>query len=167
VVGQLRIRVVAMVWIARFSARSPPRLRRCRTVRPLLACRGLVPARAAKAASFRHRRRVGEADDHLGGAEWSDAALVGQAGSQIVHNGLQLRAVGLERAGGLAQREGESPDLSVAHGLFAAGVAGCSAPGHAGQGGVGERAACGLAVGVIAAEQQCPQSIGLPRYSWW
>jgi hypothetical protein len=34
---------------------SPPRLRRWRTVWPLLACSGLVPASAAKAASFRHR----------------------------------------------------------------------------------------------------------------
>lgn len=110
---------------------------------------------------------MGEADDHLGGTDRSDTALVGQARRQIVHNGLQLRAVGLERASGLAQREVQSPDLSVAHGLLAAGLTGCSAPDHARQGGLGERAASGLALGVIAAEQQRPQSIGLPRYSWW
>jgi hypothetical protein len=44
-----------MAWMARFSARSPPRLSRCRTVRPLLAGMGLVPPRAAKAASLRQR----------------------------------------------------------------------------------------------------------------
>ena len=37
--------------MARFSARPPPRLSRCRTVLPLLAGTGLVPPRAAKAAS--------------------------------------------------------------------------------------------------------------------
>jgi hypothetical protein len=44
-----------MAWMARFSARSPPRLSRCRTVMPLLAGTGLVPPRAANAASLRHR----------------------------------------------------------------------------------------------------------------
>jgi hypothetical protein len=155
------------VWIARFSARSPPRLRRWRTVWPLLASRGLVAARAAKAASFRHRRRVGEADDHLGGTDRSDAGLVGQADSQFVDNGLQLGAVGLQRAGGLAQREGEAADLGLAHGLVAAGLARWPAPGQARQDGLGERAAGYLALGVIAAVQQRPQSIGLPRYSGW
>ena len=53
--GEHRMRVMAMVWIALFKARSPPRLSRCRTVLPLLACSGLVPASAAKAASLRHR----------------------------------------------------------------------------------------------------------------
>jgi hypothetical protein len=40
--GQLRIRVTAMAWMARFSARSPPRLSRCRMVLPLLAGMGLA-----------------------------------------------------------------------------------------------------------------------------
>jgi hypothetical protein len=40
---------------ARLRTRSPPRLGRCRTVRPLLASTGLVPASAANAASSRHR----------------------------------------------------------------------------------------------------------------
>jgi hypothetical protein len=53
--GQLRIRASAMVWIAQFNARSPPRLSRCRTIRPLLAGMGLVPASAANAASLRQR----------------------------------------------------------------------------------------------------------------
>src|SRR5438034_11519285 len=54
VLGQPRIRVSAMVWMARFKALSPPRLSRCRTVLPLLAGTGLVPPRAANAASLRH-----------------------------------------------------------------------------------------------------------------
>ncbi len=53
--GQLRIRVTAMAWMARFSARSSPRLSRCRTVLPLLAGIGLVPPSAANAASLRQR----------------------------------------------------------------------------------------------------------------
>src|SRR5664279_3269268 len=44
-----------MVCNARLSCRSPPRLRRCRLVRPLLASSGLAPARAANAASLRQR----------------------------------------------------------------------------------------------------------------
>jgi hypothetical protein len=40
--GQLRIQTSAMAWMARFRARSPPRLSRCRTVMPLLAGSGLV-----------------------------------------------------------------------------------------------------------------------------
>ena len=52
---QLRIRVAAMVCSAQFRARSPPRLSRYRTVRPLLAASGLTPPRAAKGASLRHR----------------------------------------------------------------------------------------------------------------
>jgi hypothetical protein len=47
--------LVAMMWRARLSARSPPWLSRCRTVRPLLAGTGLAPASAANAASLRHR----------------------------------------------------------------------------------------------------------------
>ena len=46
---------MAMVWMARLRARSPPRLSRCRTVRPLLAGSGQVPAREANAASLRQR----------------------------------------------------------------------------------------------------------------
>jgi hypothetical protein len=51
-----------------------------------------------------------ETDDGLGHADRSDAALVGQARSEV-HDGLQLRAVGLERASGVAQRNSESPAL--------------------------------------------------------
>jgi hypothetical protein len=39
VVGQLRILTMAMVWIALFRARSPPRLSRWRTVRPKMVYR--------------------------------------------------------------------------------------------------------------------------------
>ena len=53
--AQLRMRVSAMAWMARFRARSPPRLSRCRIVWPLLAGMGLVPPRAANAASLRQR----------------------------------------------------------------------------------------------------------------
>lgn len=40
-----------------------------------------------------------------------------RGGSQIVHDGPQLRAVGLERAGALRSARAESPDLGLPHGL--------------------------------------------------
>lgn len=67
---------------------------------------------------------MGEADDGLGGADRSDAALVGQARSEIVDDGQKLGAVGLERVTGLAQGQRESSKFGVADGLFAAGIAG-------------------------------------------
>lgn len=51
----VRIRVNAMVLIARFSRRSPPRLSRCLTVFPEDAGIGQVPAIIAKAAAERMR----------------------------------------------------------------------------------------------------------------
>lgn len=51
----VRIRVNAMVLMARFRRRSPPRLSRCRTVFPEDAGIGQVPAIIAKAASDRMR----------------------------------------------------------------------------------------------------------------
>jgi hypothetical protein len=66
---------------------------------------------------------MGEADDGLGGADRSDAGMIGQAGREIVGDGLQLLAVVLERAGGLAQRDSESPDFGVPHSLRSAGLA--------------------------------------------
>ena len=116
-VGQLRIRVVAMVCRARLRARSPPRLSRWRTVLPLLAGSGLVPARAANAASL--RQRPGWENDTMA---W--AALTGPMPRRSVSPGARsstmvcswARLV-LERAGGLAQGQGEAADLGVAHGL--------------------------------------------------
>lgn len=84
-------------------------------------------------------------------------------GASSSNDGQQLPAVGPERAATVAQREGESPDLGVPHGLFAAGLARSSAPGQARQGGVGERAASGLMPGVVAAPQKRTQSIALSR----
>ena len=53
--GSWRIRVVAMMWMALLSARSPPLLSRWRVVWPLDASIGLAPASVAKAASLRQR----------------------------------------------------------------------------------------------------------------
>ena len=104
---------------------------------------------------------VGERHDGLGGADRADAAALDQPGNEVVDDGLQLGAVGLERAGGFAQGEGEAADLGVPDGLLAGGVARWPAPGQAGQAGLGERAAGELAVGVVPAQQQCPQPVGL------
>ena len=89
--GQLRILTMAMVWIALLNALSPPRLSRWRTVWPLLASSGLVPTRAANAASLRHR------------PEWEKetitcAAVIGppprrsvsQSGRQVLDDDVQL-----------------------------------------------------------------------------
>jgi hypothetical protein len=86
----------------------------------------------------------------VGGADRADAAPIGQAGGDVVDDGVQLRAVGLECVGGLAERQGESADLGVPNCLMAVGVVGLSTPGQGGENGVGERAAGGLAVGVVA-----------------
>jgi hypothetical protein len=51
----VRILVLAMTWIALFSARSPTRLSRWRVVCSLEASIGLVPASLANAASLRQR----------------------------------------------------------------------------------------------------------------
>jgi hypothetical protein len=98
----------------------------------------------------------------LGGADRSDAVQVSQAGSEGDDNGLQVLAVGLQRAGGIAQRERETPYLGQSHGLLAVGVAWSSAPSQADQDGLGERTAGGLAVSIIiTAEQQGAQPIDL------
>jgi hypothetical protein len=59
---------------------------------------------------------VGEADDGLGGADRADAVAAGQAGGEVVGDGLQLGAVVLELLPGL--------DLGLADGVLAAGVGG-------------------------------------------
>ena len=79
----------------------------------------------------------------------------------VVDDGLQLGAVGLERAGGLAQGHGEAADLGVPYGLLTGGLAGRSASGQDRQAGVGERASGELAVAVVAAQQQRAQPVGL------
>jgi hypothetical protein len=85
---------MTMVWIARFRARSPPRLSRCRMVLPLLACNGLVPDSAAKAASLRHRPGWEKRHDGLSCGDRADGALLGQPGSGLVNDDLQLGPVG-------------------------------------------------------------------------
>ena len=54
-VGSVRARERAMMWIARLSCRSPPRCRRWRWVLPELAGIGAVPAWRAKHASVGKR----------------------------------------------------------------------------------------------------------------
>ena len=95
-----------------------------------------------------------ERHDGLGGADRADAATLDQSGDDVVDDGLQLGAVGLERAGGFAQGEREAADLGMPHGLLAAGFPRWPAPGQPGQAGFGESGAGELAVGVVAAQQQ-------------
>jgi hypothetical protein len=146
--GQLRIRVTAMAWMARLSARPPPRLSRCRMVWPLLAGVGLVPPRAANAASV--RRRPG----------WEKltmacAALAGPMPNRLVRpgdgvdDGQQPGMAAGELVPGLVQRGREAADPGLAGGLLAPGIGGQLAPGQGGQGPLGEGVAGGPAVGVV------------------
>src|SRR5437764_443279 len=72
---------------------------------------------------------VGERHDRLGGADRADTATVGQSWSEVVDDGLQLRAVGLERLGGIPQGQREAADLGVSDGLLPGGVAEWAAAG--------------------------------------
>jgi hypothetical protein len=66
---------------------------------------------------------TGWPDRHgLGGGDRPDAVPVGETGSEVVHNGQQLSAVGVELLAGLLQRACEPLDLGMTHGLVAAGI---------------------------------------------
>jgi hypothetical protein len=97
---------------------------------------------------------VGEADDDLGGGDWSDAAAAGQPGGEFVDDGLQLCPVGFQGVCAGVDGQGEAADLSVSDGVFAAGVTWWAAACQAGEGGLVEGVAGGLSVGVVAGQQQ-------------
>jgi hypothetical protein len=130
---------------------------------------GSAAAGRERAGSGKRRERgvvatppgVGKTHDGLGGADWSDAVSTGEAWSEVIDDGLQLFAVLPQLSSCFAQGEHETTDLCMTDGVLAARVTGKSAPGERRQRGIGEGAASGLAVDVLAAEQQCPQSIGL------
>jgi hypothetical protein len=82
---------------------------------------------------------VGERHDGLGGADRADATTFDQSGGDVVDDGLQLGAVGLELAGCRGQGERGAADLGVSYGPLAAGLAWWPAPGQAGQAGLGAR----------------------------
>ena len=67
---------------------------------------------------------VGERHDGLGGRDGSDPGASGEAGREVVHDGLQLGSVGFECLVGVVDGQGEAADFGVADGVFAAGVAG-------------------------------------------
>ncbi len=101
------------------------------------------------------RQRPGwESHDGLGGGDRPDAGAVGEAGGDVVHDGLQLRSVGLECAAGVVDGQGQAADLGVADGLFAAGIARQATAGQAGERGVGECGAGELAIGVVVGVAQ-------------
>jgi hypothetical protein len=104
---------------------------------------------------------VGEADDGLGGADRSHGIPAGEAGSDVLDDDLQLLAVAGELSPGLAQRERQAPDLGLADGLLAAGISGELTVSQRGQGRAGQGFAGGLAVAVIAGQQQGTQPVGL------
>jgi hypothetical protein len=126
--GWLRIRVLAMVWMARLRARSPPWLSRWRMVCPLEASIGGGRGECGEGGIGAAAPGVGERDESLGGADGADSGPGGQLGDQVVDDRGQLGAVGLERAGCLAQCQGEPADLSMAEGLLSARAYGLAAP---------------------------------------
>src|ERR687897_248202 len=77
------------------------------------------------------------------------AGAVGEAGREVVHDGLQLRSVGLECAVGVVDGQGEAADLGMADGVFAAGVAGEAGAGGGRAGWVGGGYWGGLGGGVF------------------
>src|SRR4051794_11317428 len=104
---------------------------------------------------------VGEADDGLGGGDRADAAALGEPGSEIVGDRLELGSVGPQGASGLAQGDGEAADLGVPYGLLAAGVAGFPSPCDGAEYGVVEGAAGQREVGVVAVAEQRAEPVGL------
>ena len=72
---------------------------------------------------------MGEADDGLRGADRPDAMVAGEAGSEVVDDGLQLTAVVFEVSLRFPQREREATDLCLAGRLGAGRVAGKPTPG--------------------------------------
>jgi len=130
------MRMVAMVWIAWFSVRSPPRLSRWRFFSPLLASAGMR-----------------ERHDHLGCADRADPPAVGQAGGQVVDDGSELGAVGFEFAATVTQPHRQATNLGLAHGLFACRVARRPAPRELIEGAVVELAPRQVPVGVVPVAQ--------------
>ena len=149
------------MWIALFRARSPPRLSRCRTVWPLLAGSGLVPDRAANAASFRQRPGVGERHDHLRRGDGADAAAFGQPGRHLFHDGLQLSPVGPQRPACRPDGTSQVSNFAVPGGLFAAGLWCWAAPRHGYQDGIGQRCTREIPLGVVPAQQQRTEPVEL------
>ena len=95
---------MAMVWIAQFRARSPPRLRRWRIVWPDEAGCGAVPLQRANAASLLKR---GVADQEFGGADRTHAGLIQERRVELAHQPCDVVPIAtslfLEPAGALGE----------------------------------------------------------------
>ena len=87
-----------IVWMEWLSARSPARLRRCRSVRAFEACIGLVPA-AQRTLRRKERGHDGERHNDLGCGDRPDAGLIGQAWCDFVDDILMVAPVGLQVGG--------------------------------------------------------------------
>jgi hypothetical protein len=75
------------------QARSPPRVSRCRTVLPCWPAMGWS-RQCAKRGVTSAPSGVGERHDDLSCRDRADAAALGQPGSHLIHDGLQLSPVG-------------------------------------------------------------------------
>ena len=122
-----------------------------------------MPARAANAASLRQRPGWEKRHDGLGGADRADAAAVGQAGGEVVDDGLQLGAVGLAARGAASRRARARRRISAwrtACSRLASRRQAGGGPGRPGAVSVSAPRAR-LAVGVVAGQQQGAEPVGL------
>src|SRR5919112_1821561 len=122
---------------------------------------GVVAAQGGARGFVAAAAWVGEADHGLGGTDRSDTVPVDETGSDVGHDGQQLSAIDLELAPGLLQREREPLDLSMTHGMVAAGRGRQLTAAQVRQGRGGQRAACRPTVGVVAGQEERAEPVGL------
>ena len=104
---------------------------------------------------------MGERHDGLSGGDSADAAALGQSGSYLIHDGLQLGPVGRQRVSPRSYGEGQTSDLAVPHRLLAAGLRWFPAPHHGEEHRIGERGTSQITLAVAAAQQQRTEPVGL------
>jgi hypothetical protein len=82
---------------------------------------------------------MGEGDDDLGCADWSDAGTLDQSGRDLLDQLGQLSPVGFEQPVGLAQGANQAADLLATTSLVTLGVGAGPATSKLGQDRVGQR----------------------------
>lgn len=119
------------------------------------------PAQCGEGGVVSTSTGVGEGHDDLGSAHRPDPRTGGHPGDEVLDNGGQLRAVGPQHRSGVAQCEREPTHLGLPNRVSTIGVAPRAATDEAGERGGGESGAGELPVGVVAGQQQRPQTVGL------
>jgi hypothetical protein len=104
---------------------------------------------------------VGERHDGLSCGDRADAAALGQPGSHLVDDGLQLGPVGPQRVTPCPHGKSQASDLAVPHRLFAAGLAWLPAPRHGQEHRIGERRPSQVTLAILPAQQKRTEPVGL------